>query len=204
MATKSTKTTKRGPASSFYEIVMNGPHDLAHGYMTGLIQGSGHAACYYDGPSEGVSDLSLKSRTKQFLHILPHENHFIVDNKTRSLLKRNLDKMHEQTGLELISERRILKAHFTFTFMAWASAYIQQINALLKTLPRGLKLVNYSFKENIDKSAKGAEGYAPLHDYEVAGSGEVRGRIDLVIAARHIVLSHPLIEADSIELELGA
>jgi hypothetical protein len=203
------KTLKKKPAADatpaprFYEIVIQGPFDLTHGFLTGLIMGSGHKAIYINGPEEGISGPTLASRAKEMLHLLPHEHHIIVDHVTRGLLKKGQKTMLEQTGLVLLSERRVLKGHFRFSYIAWASAYNKQITAMLKTLPAGLKLVNFESKEKVDKTAKGAEGYAPLHDYEVSGSGEIRGRIDHLIAARNIVDAHPLVDVDDIHLDLA-
>jgi len=188
---------------TFYELVILGPQNLAHGLLTGLILGSGHGAICFDGPTEDIEGATLKERTKSILHIRPHENQFIVDNVTRSLLKKHLKLIESETGLELISDRRVLKARFGFEYTAFAGTYDLQIKKLLDGLPQGVKLVNHEREETVTEEAKGPEGYAPLHDFEVRATGDIQGRIDQVIEARHTLLSHPLVATTEIQLELA-
>lgn len=196
------KTDKKTPAS-FYELEIHGPEDVVHGYLSGLAAGAGHRdAVVVHGPDEDIDPPSFREKVKTMLHVMPHECHVIVDNVLRALVKKNAKRMYAETGLNLVEERKVRRARFEFRYQAFAPCYGREIEALLKGLPKGLRLANVEKDEIHDPGAKGTEGYTPAHHYEVKGSGEIAGRFDLVIEARHRLDTHPLVEVEGLELVL--
>lgn len=196
------KKTTTGP-SSFYELVLTGPEDLVHGYLTGLTVGAGLDALVVFGPDEEIEGPGLGEKLKQALHVHAHQNQVVVDAATRALVKKNAKRMFAETGLELISDRRVRKARFDFRFKAYAARYGREIRALLKSLPRGVTLSSLNIDETVDPSAKGVEAYAATHDYEIKGDGTAHGRFDLVLQARRTMDTHPLIDVTDLRLDLA-
>jgi len=186
---------------NFYEVVLCGPHDLIQGLLTGLVIGAGHEATIVYGHERGISDRSLRDKLADMLHPGTHECQVILDGATRGLLKRKARLVSLETGVDLVSERRISSAEFKFRYLTYAPRYAEEIAALLDALPKGARLVSHEHDEKIDPTAKGPEGYTPVHDYEVKGGGEIRGRIDLILEAHEALDRHPLIEVSEIELE---
>lgn len=198
MATKNLKKTP----SSFYELVISGPEDLAHGFLTGLVMTADHDPLIIHGPDEDIPGPSFREKVKAVLHVHPHECHVVVDGATRALVKRYAKRMFAETGLQLTADHKVRRARFDFRYQAFAARYGREIDALLKRLPKGLKLVNHDRKESRDPSAKGVEAYAATHDYELKGSGGITGRFDLVLEARRTLDTHPLVDVDDLILEL--
>jgi hypothetical protein len=195
MATKNTPTT-------FYELDFAGPEDLVHGFVTGLMMGAGHDGLIIHCPDEDIAGPSFKDKVKAVLHVHPNEVNVVVDGATRSLVKKHAKKMFAETGLELIDDHKVRRAQFEFAYEAYAPRYGREIDALMKSFPTGLKIVNRERDENLDPSAKGVETYAAVHHYELKGSGKIIGRFDLVLQARRTLDTHPLVKVDELKLEL--
>jgi len=196
------KKTSAGP-SSCYELILTGPEDLVHGYLTGLMIGAGVDGLLVHGPEEEIEGPGFGEKLKQALHVHGHENQVVVDNVTRGLVKKHAKTMFAETGLELASDRRVRKARFDFHFKAYAPRYGQEIKALLKSVRRGVTVSSLEVHENVDPSAAGVEAYTSVHDYEIKGSGTAHGRFDRVLEARRAMDTHPLIEVSELELDLA-
>ncbi len=197
-----TEKAIRKPTTSYYEVVLTGPHELIHGLLTGLSLGAGHEPTIIYAHDAGIADPGAGKKLKELLHIHSHECPVILDGATRGLLKRKAKRIFVETGIEVVSDRKIRNAEFKFCYKAYAPRYAEEIAEILATLPKGAKLVSHKHTEKIDPKAKGAEGYTPVHDYEVKGGGEIRGRFDGVFGAHMLLDRHPLVEVDEIELEL--
>jgi hypothetical protein len=195
------KTATKRP-SSFYELILTGPEELAHGFLAGLTIGAGHDAFVIHEPDEEIAGPSFKEKLMQAIHVHGHETCVVVDNTTRSLVKKNAKKMFAETGLHLSSDRKVRGARFEFNYQAFAPRYGKEILAILEALPRGLKMSNHKSKVTLDPSAKGPEGYTPTHDYEIKGSGEIHGRFDTVMDLRRLLDTHPLVNVSMLDLDL--
>ena len=187
----------------WYEVVLSGSHDTIFGLLTGLSLGADLESTIIYAHEAGVADARVGNRIKELLHIHGHSCQIILDGPTRGLLKRKAKRIFVETGVEIASDRKIRNAEFKFSYQAYAPRYAEEIADLLDGLPKGAKLVSHKRDEKIDPSAKGAEAYAPAHDYEVKGTGEIRGRFDLVLEAHLLLDRHPLVGVDEIELELA-
>ena len=189
---------------TFYRLILVGPEEMVHGFLTGLAIGAGHHAhYYYTDTDEFADDDSKVSRLEEWLKLKARRTQVAVDNGTRALLRKHRRRMVHETGIVLEEERRIRAASFTFHYEAYAARYRDEIDAVLQALPAGCRLLNHERDERVDPSARGAELYSPTHDYELKGSGTIRGRLDRVVEAYEILDSHPLIQPDPIALELA-
>ncbi len=197
------RNTDRNNRQTFYEIVLAGPLDVIHGYLAGLVVGSGEKGPLYFSLDEKITGPRISNRVKEFIHIRPRECHLVAESSMRSLIKKRAKAMTESCGVELVSEQRIRTARFAFEYRAYARRYGREIQDLISGLPQTLKILDHEFEEKFDPDAKGAEGYAPAHDYEICGKGSVVGRIDRVIKARRLLDDHPLVVPDAIMLELA-
>jgi len=161
---------------TFYRLTMVGPEDLVHGFLTGLAIGAGHHAHYFYTDVEGFADeASLTEKLEEWIKRNTRQTNVLVDNQTRGLIRKHRQRMITETGIVLEEERRVRAAHFSFHYRAYAPRYRDEIDAALRSLPRGCRLLNHERNEIVDESARGAELYSPAHDYELKGSGEVRG-----------------------------
>ena len=197
------KATRHQPKPSFYEIVMEGSPKMVRGFMSGLLLGEGRGGTIFYNYEEGVYEESLPEKLAERLHLHPRNINFIVDGATRTLLQKLAKHIEQETGLRIVASRYIRSAEFPFCFKAYARRYGVEILGKLNNLPAGLRLEDFATEEEIHPEAAGIEAYAPVHDYEIEGKGKQVGRIDLLIAARHELDAHPLVEVGSIQLKLA-
>ena len=198
MATKPAATTP-----TYHELSFQGPRDLVHGYLAGLAAGSGCASTPVFAHEAGVARPGLGAKLKEMIGAHHQACRVILDGELRALLKRAAKRMQAETGLAILSDRRIRRATCRYRFHACAVKYGVEIQDLLAALPAGLKLVDRRAVEKHDPRARGVEAYTPAHDYEIEGAGTVVGRFDLVSEARRRLAAHPLVNVDEIELDLG-
>lgn len=198
MATKPAAATP-----TYHELAIQGPRDLVHGYLAGLAAGAGSASTPVFAHEAGIAGPGLGTKLKEMIGAHPQACRVILDGELRGLLKGAARRMQAETGLAVLSERRIRRATFGYRFHAYAVRYGTEIQDLLAALPAGLKIADRRTAEKHDPRAKGVEAYSPAHDYEIEGGGTVVGRFDLVLEARRRLAAHPLIDADWIELDLG-
>jgi hypothetical protein len=188
---------------TFYEVVLEGSPKLVCGFLNGLMMGSGRQGRVFFCHDEGIDYESLTSRLAELVHLHPRDCHVIVDKDTRNYLHRLAPRMEESMGLKLISSRHIRTATFPFHFVAYARRYGVEILGKLHSLPEGVRLEDFHQHEKVDPGAAGVESYAPAHDYEIRGEGNVIGPADRVIEARRGLDGHPLIEVGKIRLTLA-
>jgi hypothetical protein len=185
---------------NFYEIVLEGNPEHNRGLLIGLLRGSGIDGTLYFSYEEGVS-CSIGEKLRGMVgHAAVHA---IVDSPLRDLLKRHQKYFQTECGSSIVDDKRIRSAQFEFQYHAYARRYGKEIQELIKSLPRGLKIEGGKPQETLDKGAKGIEAYSPAHHYEVEGEGTIGGRIDHVIEARKRLDHHPLVQVGAIELQLA-
>ena len=185
----------------FHEIVVEGHFERSHGMLLGLLIGARVKGSLFFSHEEGVR-ASFGERIREAVGLHAPVCHAVVDDPVRELLQGHTEALAEH-GMRLAEVHSVRSSHFEFSYKAFAPRYAQEIRDLLSGMPKGAVLEGDPPRERVDKSAKGVEAYAPVHDYEFEGEGIIRGRVDLVIEARRRLAAHPLVQVERIELELG-
>jgi len=125
----------------------------------------------------------------------------VVVSATLAKVLRAKKKALADSGVcEVESIDRIKQAQVEIKYQTFGKRYDDEVQALLRDLPRGVKLMNPVHVVETDPEAKGIEAYAPVHHFESNGAGILLGRFDLVIDLRDRLDVHPLIECDEVEL----
>ncbi|MCP4546992.1 MAG: hypothetical protein GY835_11055 [bacterium] len=194
---------QRKVTPSFYEVVFKGSPKLTRGFLAGLVMGSEEEATIFFNLDDGIFHEGLGDRVADFISVLPANCHVIMDNKTCARLKKLKRRVERSVGLEIKSFKRIRSGSMHFKFETFGARYYNEITGLVKELPRGLKLSNFEHEVVKDPAAEGIEGYTPVHDFEARGTGDIAGRIDLLIATRREFDKHPLIHVGEIQLTLA-
>ena len=194
-------STSKNP--SFYEVVFKGSKKKARGLLSGLQLGWGGDATIFFNYDEGIFHEGVGEKVAELIHLKPIDCHVVVDADTCARLKKLKKSINSHLELEILAFRHIRSATLRFDYEAFAPKYLDEIKALLDALPRGLKLIDCEEKVSSDPSAKGAEGYSPVHHFEAKGEGTIKGRVDLLIEARRALDRHPLISVDEIRLSMA-
>jgi hypothetical protein len=188
---------------SFYEVVFKGKPKVVRAFVTGLTMGNGTDATVFFSFTDGVHHEGKAERLSELIHIRATDCHVIVDSGTNALFKKLSKRILGETGLEIVSQVRIKSASVKFSFQAFAPRYNDEIVALVKSLPKGLKIEGFKHDVQLDPKAKGIEAYSPAHHYEANGEATVSGRVDLVIDLKKRFGDFPLIKSEDVQLQLA-
>ncbi len=194
---------KTTPAPRFYEVVFRGKPRVVKAFFKGLMMGAGRDFKSFFNFDEGVHHEGKAEKFKEMFGVRATDCHVIVDSDTSKYLKGMARAIVTETGLEITANRSVRSGSMKFEYHAYAPRYSAEILALIKSLPKGLKMQDHKHKEKRDPSAKGVEAYSAVHDFEASGSGLVTGRIDLLIELKSAMRALPLIKADDIVLKLA-
>lgn len=184
----------------FYEVVVEGHFERSHGLLLGMFLGAEVQGKLYFSHEEGVH-ASFGERLREIVGLHAPVCHAVVDEPVRALFEHHATDLAAH-DVRLAAVRGIRNSRFEFSYRTYAARYAQEIRALLNGLPQGAKLEGGEPHERTDTAVAGIEAYAPVHEYECDGAGTIIGRIDVVIEAHHRLLSHPLVKAERIVLEL--
>lgn len=195
--------SKQTAAKAFYEVVFRGKPKVVRAFLGGLTLGAGHKGRIYYNFLEGVEHSGKAEALAELVGIRQTDCHVIVDAKLSALLKKLAKRISAEIGLEMTQHRKIRSASLDFCFQAYARKYDEEIMALLKKLPAGLKLRGFKHEVQEDPKAKGIEAYSAVHHFEAEGCGTLTGPVDLVIEARRAFAEYPLIQAEEIQLKLS-
>ncbi|MHB8080091.1 MAG: hypothetical protein ACYDIE_12655 [Candidatus Krumholzibacteriia bacterium] len=188
-------------APDFFEVVLEGVAEAGRGFLCGLLLGSGQPGYLEFPPEQAPPGRTLGNRLRGMVGLSPHECRAIVDQASRDRLVALSSRLESEAGLRLSDEGRVRAARFLFRYQAFARRYGEEIQTLLKGLPAGLTVDGGGPVETVDPEATGLEAYSPAHEYEISGEGSISGRVDLVIEARRRLAEHPLVHAESLEIE---
>jgi hypothetical protein len=194
---------KTSAKSSFYEVVFRGKPKVVRAFLSGLLMGAGRDATIYYSFLEGIHHEGKVERLAEMVGLRGTDCHVVVDAETSTYLKSMTRRITQETGLEVTSHRHVRSASMDFTYTAYARRYDEEIQAVLKKLPDGVKVVGFQHEERIDPGARGVEAYSPAHHYEATGRGTLTGRVDVIVELKRKVAEYPLIQAEDVVLKLA-
>ncbi|MEZ4387341.1 MAG: hypothetical protein R3D98_07125 [Candidatus Krumholzibacteriia bacterium] len=189
---------------SFHEVVCKGSPKAVRGLLTGLALGADLPCRFWFHHDHDIVDPAVPNtarRTAERLHLLPvGEVRVVVDGELAGVLRVRKKAIATSGVCEVVGISRIKQAQVLLKYHTFGKRYDDEIQALLRDLPSGVKLANATHDVEIDPDAVGDEAYTPVHDYESRGGGLLVGRFDLVQDLRGRFDVHPLIECGEIEL----
>lgn len=195
--------SKKNDTTVFYEVVFQGKPKVVRAFLSGLVLGSCDNAAVYYSFLDGVHHEGKAEKLAEMVGIRGVDCHVIVDENVSDVLKKLGKRIASETGLAIVSHRKIRGASLSFRYQAFGRKYDEEILAVLRNLPAGLNAKGFKHDVKVDPKARGVEAYSPAHDYESSGSGVVTGPVDLVIELRKEFAKYPLIKADDVVLKLS-
>ncbi len=190
-------------AQNYLEVVLEGHYELIFGLLEGFKLGSGKEGIYYFNKKVGVKTETLSEVIKEWVSFANKMHHIIIEEGFYNDLMSKIKgaKEQKQIHVKYVKSSKLIKGgSFDFSFKTFGKKYGDEIKEMFKSLPVGIELMDFKEEEKVDKDAKGVEMYAPAHDYELKGSGKIKGDIKAVIDFRHKLDLHPLVEPQDIKL----
>jgi hypothetical protein len=185
----------------YYEIVIEGSFDLIKGFIIGFFEGRRISGAIIFEREHHVKREGELEHLLRAIHIEEDRVHMIMGKRTFRILNQALNNRRHEIPLKVVSVKEIVRAHFNFTYEAYAKRFGNELKSLFSKLPEGVRLEGYHPEEIERETEDTTAGYAPLHKYEIKAEGRVTGPTKGVIDFYDRLEHNPLIEFEEIELD---
>ena len=183
------------------ELVIEGHEDFVKGFIRGIVAGSKSGARVLFNNEHDINRTTLGEKIKEFFDAPGTHTHLIVDESTTSLIEDVLNSEGEKLKLKIVSKLSVASASFRFKYKAYAENYGAMLKGIFENLPESVTLSDdYEPKEEFHPESKGAEAYAPEHNYIIKAKGTLSGDLDALLELYARCHKEPLIRIENIEL----
>lgn len=189
--------------SESIQVVIEGRDPYVRGFLRGLAAGGGTGRWPLFHADLGIESRSAGEVLKEWVGLHRDATWAVIDARDLDAVRRAVDDPREPE-LALRSAQPIEAARFRFEVQTYSAELGAQIRASFEGLPAGVTLVGWDPLERRDPSAQGVELYAPTHDYELRGSGQIDGPFRAVLVLHEQARRTDLVRESRLELELGA
>ena len=187
--------------NKWYEVVIQGSFDLIKGVIIGFFEGRKISGAIIFEREHHVKREGEIEHLLRAIHVEEDRVHMIMGKRTFRMLDQALTNRKHEIPLKVVSEKEIVRAHFNFTYAAYAKRFGNELKELFSNMPRGVRLEGYQ-PEVIERETKDSTaGYAPLHKYEIKAKGRVSGPAKSVIDFYDRLEHNALINLEEIEME---
>jgi len=186
----------------YYELVIEGPRGWGTGFLHGFLLGRGCRQAVLDAEEEGFDVESLREQIRELLLPMAEILHLVVPGPLAADVRRAV-KAAASRGrtMTIRREHAITGTRFHFEFSIYSPRHASRLRRLLEHLPAGAHLSKgTSFTEIRDPDAGGLEMYAPVHQYELRGEGEVEGDLEAVLPIYRLCRDEELVQVSCAEL----
>jgi hypothetical protein len=189
----------------YYELVIEGPRGWGIGFLHGFLLGCGSAHAVLDAEEEGFEVESLREQIREFLLPTAEILHLVVPGTMVPQIRRAIRAAASRgRAMTIKHERSLTGARFRFEFSIYSREHAARWRRRFENLPPGARLSKgTSFTEIRDPDARGLEMYAPVHQYELHGEGEVEGDLAAVLPIFRLCRDEQLVRVSCAEL-IGA
>jgi len=185
-----------------YELVIEGHEDFVKGLLRGIVAGAKSSSRVMFNNEHNISRTTIGERIKEFFDSSSTPIHVILDESIVNLIEEVLSDKGEKLEVSIVSKLKLIAASFTFEYSAYAENHGKMLKSMFEDHDESISMSDdYEPKESIHPEAKGAEGYAPEHDYEIRAKGTVSGNFDEIMKLYERCDDEPLVQAEKIELE---
>jgi hypothetical protein len=184
-------------AVKYYDFFIKGNAEVIVAYIDGYLRGRGVRGGYLF-----TEDLPFQShKIKEFLKFRGELVHLICHGSLRPVIRSAIRQGSDEHKFEFVDSRSLKSAYFEFKFETANRKVAGTIKRLMRGLPPGVRIVNFNPCESQNPGAKGAEGYAPLHEYLYCGDGIVRGNVESVLKLYYRFSANDFLHCEEIDLD---
>jgi len=185
-----------------YELVIEGHVDFVKGLLRGIAAGARSSSRVMFNNEHNINRTTIAEKIKEFFDASTTQTHVILDESIVDLIEEVLAEEGEKLKVSIVSKLKLISASFTFKYSAYAEKHGKMLKSMFEDLSESISMsADYDPKESIHPEAKGAEGYAPEHDYEINAKGTVTGDLNEIMKLYERCDDEPLVKSGKIELE---
>jgi hypothetical protein len=183
-------------AVKHYDFIIKGDEDELYLYLEGFLRGKGVKSGYLFTDRHPFQSHFLKELIQYHGDVA----HLICRSNLRPVIRAAIANSPEGFECEIVESRPVSRAAFEFKFKTANRKVAGAIKRLLGRHPAGVKLIDYQPEEVVNPEAKGAEGYAPLHEYTFGGKGQIVGDVEGVLRVYQKLESNEFIHCEEIDI----
>jgi hypothetical protein len=187
--------------SVWHEVVVGGGESSLRGFVAGFLAAGGTDEVVLFGRDLDVRAASLGERLRDLVGAGAHHALLAPAGVSQRLAAALASRGGEaELRFEHISE--VVAAAFAFTAEAYAPEVAARIEAAFHdAVPSGVTVEAFREEEKIDQDARGAELYAPSHDYTYHAKGRVAGALAGVLELHRRAQELDFVKVEAITLE---
>ena len=191
--------------AKYYEVVFEGHYRAINGLLEGFRLGAGKDWNFFFSDDAGIKTETLTEIILEWITLKTKLHHVIMEEDFYKTFEKGVASVKDS---ELVNKKyirsstEIKEASVKFEAKTYGQKYGNEIKAIMNNLPDNLVMHDYNPIEKHRDDAKGAEMYAPEHDYIFEAKGRVTGPIENLATFRKKLDDHPLIAVKEIELTL--
>lgn len=189
-------------SNRFHEMIVRGSRGRTRGFLEGYLAERAIERPMIVADEEGFACETFRERVRDLLRPDHETLHLLVPAGLAGTIRRTIAAAVEAgVEAEIVGEREVEGARFAFRFRVYSRKAAIRVRSHFESLPEGVRLDPATeFEEIVDPHAKGIEGYAPVHEYELRGTGSVEGTIPGVLEVHRRCRDDELVDAESIEI----
>ena len=166
----------------FEEFLIEGSEVTLRAFVLGFVAGRGASEPGHFGVDLDVDPDSFGERLKALFTAGSHHLYF-APSALAEPLAAALERHGKELSLRLERRRTVESASFTFRYEVYSREMAAEMKrAFMQSLPPGVRVEDFSERQEVHPEAHGTELYAPLHAYIARGSGRIVGEFSSVIA----------------------
>jgi len=180
----------------YHEVIIKGDCDVARAYLEGFFHGKGVRDGYAFGDDHSFDLGHIKDLIKYHGSVL----HLVCTSPVLTGVRGAIKRAPESYELEIVETHRVRRAYFHFEFKTANRKVAGKLKRLIGRLPAGVHTTDYEPQEIVDPGARGAEGYAPVHEYVFKGKGVIEGEPRNVLNTYYKMQENDFIHCDDVVL----
>lgn len=166
----------------YYEVVFEGSFDFMKGFILGFSEGRGIQGEAIFDVEHHIGNEHTFGQLLRLIGAKGNQTSLIIGSGLLDMIREAMEKRNLQNDLKIVSSREIIEAYFEFSYHAYSRKLGEALKTFFGSLPPGLRIEKGDGpKETVTPEATGIEAYAPLHEYEIEGKGEIHGPVKEVI-----------------------
>lgn len=189
-------------ATTYTEIMIKGEPALIKGFVIGYLEGRGDQNETFVEEERIEEDSPLDMIKHFFSH--PHLVPVIAETGMVGSICRAMENHKGEIPSEVVSMRDVTGASFEFKYKTFSEEVGKSLLTFFSNLPTGVQMkAGYKPEEKLTPVGKGVETYAPLHHYELKGSGIVQGGVKEIYRFYCQAGLFEVVELGKMKLEYG-
>jgi hypothetical protein len=187
--------------SVWHEVVVVGGEGSLRGFVAGFLAAGGTDEVVLFGHDIDLRATSLGERLRELVGAGAHHV-LLAPAGTSQRLAAALASRGSEAELRVEHLSEVDAAAFAFTAEAYAPDVAARIEAAFhEAIPSGVTVEAFREEERTDHGARGAELYAPSHDYTYRAKGRVAGALSGVLELHRRAQELDFVKAEAITLE---